>query len=702
MKTLLILLAAVLSGFSYGHREAPAGNEWESPQLLGFNKETPHAWFFSFGDVESARKVLPENSSLWMSLDGDWKFHWAPNPDERPVGFFSKDYDDSSWDMIPVPSNWNVVGIGKDGSQKYGTPIYVNINVPWWTEVKPGDWKFGVMRTPPENWTAFKVRNEVGSYRRNFEVPKDWDGKRVFINFDGVDSFFYLWINGKYVGFSKNSRNLAQFDITEYLTSGTNTVAVEVYRYSDAGNLEAQDMFRLPGIFRTVALEAKPVVSVRDIRVTPSMTSLKVDASVSGPAGKGFSISYRLYENAIYSDDNSLVAEFPSQAASCTLDYPQAKAWSAEAPHRYTLVGELKDASGKTLDIFSTVVGFREVCIKDTPAEEDEFGLAGRYFYLNGKPVKLRGVNRHETEPSMGHAITREVMEEDIRLMKQANVNHVRNSHYPDDPYWYYLCDKYGIYLMDEANIESHHYRYKEASLSHPVEWKDAHVARMVEMVASDYNHPSVIIWSMGNEAGPGKNFEYVYSAARDMDPMRPIQYERNNDISDIGCSQYPRVDWVRKVATGQGDVKYPYHINEFAHSMGNALGNFAQYWQSIDSTNFFMGGAIWDWVDQSLWNYTPEGVRYLASGGNFGDVPNDGQFVMNGVLNGDRSPKPQYFEVKKVYQNLNTYLVKISGTVGRSACSTGTIMSHAPMMRPGPLSSTENLSGQDHSMLQE
>lgn len=664
MKTLLILLAAVLSGFSYGHREAPAGNEWESPQLLGFNKEAPHAWFFSFGDVESARKVLPENSSLWMSLDGDWKFHWAPNPDERPSGFFSKDYDDSSWDMIPVPSNWNVVGIGKDGSQKYGTPIYVNINVPWWTEVKPGDWKFGVMRTPPENWTAFKVRNEVGSYRRNFEVPKDWDGKRVFINFDGVDSFFYLWINGKYVGFSKNSRNLAQFDITEYLTSGTNTVAVEVYRYSDAGNLEAQDMFRLPGIFRTVALEAKPVVFVRDIRVTPSMTSLKVDASVSGPAGKGLSISYRLYENAIYSDDNSLVAEFPSQAVSCTLDYPQAKTWSAEAPHRYTLVGELKDASGKTLDIFSTVVGFREVCIKDTPAEEDEFGLAGRYFYLNGKPVKLRGVNRHETEPSMGHAITREVMEEDIRLMKQANINHVRNSHYPDDPYWYYLCDKYGIYLMDEANIESHHYRYKEASLSHPVEWKDAHVARMVEMVASDYNHPSVIIWSMGNEAGPGKNFEYVYSAARDMDPMRPIQYERNNDISDIGCSQYPRVDWVRKVATGQGDVKYPYHINEFAHSMGNALGNFAQYWQSIDSTNFFMGGAIWDWVDQSLWNYTPEGVRYLASGGNFGDVPNDGQFVMNGVLNGDRSPKPQYFEVKKVYQNLNTSLVKISGTM--------------------------------------
>ena len=543
---LLVLAVAILSGFSFGDRVSPSGNEWQSPRELSLNKELPHAWFFSFTDVESARKVLPENSSLWMSLNGDWKFNWAPDPDSRPVDFYKNDFDDSSWDLIPVPSNWNVVGIGKDGSQKYGMPLYVNIGVPWFTELKPGDWRLGVMREPPEDWMTFKARNEVGSYRRSFEVPKGWDGKRIFINFDGVDSFFYLWINGKYVGFSKNSRNLAQFDITDYLVSGSNTLAVEVYRHSDGGNLEAQDMFRLPGIFRTVALEAKPEVSVRDIRVTPSMTSLKVDASVLDLSSSvpersrraGLSITYRLYENVLYSDENTLVAEFPAQKESCVLDYPDAKPWSAEAPRRYTLVGELKDASGKTLDIFSTIVGFREVCIKDTPADEDEFGLAGKYFYLNGKPVKLRGVNRHETEPSMGHAITREVMEEDIRLMKRANVNHVRNSHYTDDPYWYYLCDKYGIYLMDEANIESHHYRYGEASLSHPIEWKDAHVARMVEMVSSNYNHPSILIWSMGNEAGPGKNFEYVYDAARALDPMRPIQYERNNDISDIGCSQ--------------------------------------------------------------------------------------------------------------------------------------------------------------------
>ena len=660
MKTLFILIATILSGFTFGRQDAPKGDEWQSPQQLGFNKETPHAWFFSFGDIESARKVLPENSSLWMSLDGDWKFNWVPNPDERPVDFYKPDYDVSSWDVIPVPSNWNIVGIGKDGSQKYGTPIYVNVNVPWWKEVKPGDWKLGVMRTPPEDWTMYKARNEVGSYRRTFEIPKDWDGKKVFANFDGVDSFFYLWVNGEYVGFSKNSRNLAQFDITGYLVKGENTIALEVYRNSDGSNLEVQDMFRLPGIFRSVALEAKPEVSVRDIRVTPTMTSLNVSAEISG-AAKGQTITYHLYENVLYSDDNTLVADFDAQPSTCVLEFPAAKTWSAEAPHRYTMVGELKDADGKTLDIFSTIVGFREVCIKDTPASEDEFGIEGRYFFLNGKPVKLRGVNRHETEPSMGHAITREVMEEDIRLMKRANINHVRDSHYPDAPYWYFLCDKYGIYLMDEANIESHHYRYGEASLSHPIEWRAAHEARMTEMVVSNYNHPCIVIWSMGNEAGPGKNFEYTYAAARAIDPMRPIQYERNNDYSDIGCRQYPPVAWVQKVATGKGDVKYPYHINEFAHSMGNALGNFAQYWQSMDSTNFFIGGAIWDWVDQSLWNYTSDGIQYLASGGNFGDIPNDGQFVMNGVLNGDRSPKPQYFEVKKVYQNLYTTLAGVS-----------------------------------------
>jgi len=654
--TLFSILTIVLAGYSYGTSQFPDGTEWQSPENLAFNKEQPHSWFFSFTDVASATKVLPDSSNLWMSLDGDWKFNWVPNPDERPADFYRTDYDDNAWDIIPVPSNWNVQGLGKDGSQKYGTPIYVNAKVPYWWEVKPGDWKGGVMRTPPEDWTMYKTRNEVGSYRRTFTVPAEWDGKKVFVNFNGVDSFFYLWVNGRYVGFSKNSRNVAQFDITQFLIEGENLLAVEVYRNSDGSQLEAQDMFRLAGIFRTVALEAKPQICVRDIKVTPDMKSLHVETCVSGTNG-ACSIDYHLYENELYSDDCSHVADFNAQGTDCMLNFEGAKPWSAEFPQRYVLVGELKDASGTVTDIFSTSVGFREVCICDVAAEDDEFGQAGRYFLINGKPVKLRGVNRHETGPSVGHAVTRDMMKEDVMMMKRANINHVRDSHYPDDPYWYWLCDKYGIYLMDEANIESHQYRYGEASLSHPEEWRAAHLARMREMMAQNYNHPSIVIWSMGNEAGPGLNFKYTYDDAKAFDPMRPVQYERNNDYSDIGCRQYPAVAWVEKVAGGHADVKYPYHINEFAHSMGNALGNFADYWKHIDSSNHFIGGAIWDWVDQSIYNWTPDGVRYLASGGDFGDTPNDGQFVMNGIIFGDREPKPQYWEVKKVYQNLYSSL---------------------------------------------
>jgi len=651
MSLLTTLLAAALAGFAFGTAQAPDGNEWQSPERLAFNKELPHAWFFSFTDKESAAKVLPENSTLWLSLNGEWKFNWVANPEERPVDFYKSDYDDTDWGTIPVPSNWNVVGLGQDGSQRYGTPIYVNIDVPFKIEIKPDDWRLGVMRTPPEDWTMYKARNEVGSYRRTFEVPSEWSGNQVFLNFDGVDSFFYLWVNGQYAGFSKNSRNVAQFDITKYLREGENLLAVEVYRNSDGSNLEVQDMFRLPGIFRTVALEAKPHAHVRDIKVTPSLNSMSIETELTG-APAGSSISWTLLENEIYSDDGKAVAMFPDRPACTVIEYPDAKPWSAETPQRYVLVGELKDAQGQTLDIFSTYVGFREVAIREVAAEDDEFGIAGRYFLINGKAVKLRGVNRHETWPTVGHAVTREMMEADIMLMKRANVNHVRDCHYPDDPYWYILCDKYGIYLMDEANIESHHYRYGEASLSHPVEWRAAHLARMREMMAQNYNHPSIVIWSMGNEAGPGINFKYTYDDAKSFDPMRPVQYERNNDYSDIGCRQYPSVSWVENVAGGNADVKYPYHINEFAHSMGNALGNFADYWKWMDSNNRFIGGAIWDWVDQSLYNWTADGTRYLASGGDFGDIPNDGQFVMNGLLFGDREPKPQYWEVKKVYQN--------------------------------------------------
>lgn len=665
-----------LKGFSYASAEAPSGNEWQSPENLALNKEQPHAYFFNFQDVEHARKVLPENSKYWQSLNGDWKFNWAPDPDSRPKDFFKTEFDVSNWDNIPVPSSWNIYGIQKDGSLKYGVPIYVNQPVIFQHQVKVDDWRGGVMRTPPTHWTTYKHRNEVGSFRRDFEIPQDWDGREIFIDFDGVDSFFYLWINGQYVGFSKNSRNTASFNITKYLQKGKNVVAAEVYRNSDGSFLEAQDMFRLPGIFRTVALHAKPKVQVRDLRVIPDLDatytngSLAISADIRNlgkKAVKGYKIVYTLYANNLYSDENTAVANATvsatvdpvkpneiQEAENVELKVQNPNKWSAEAPYRYTLVAELKDAKNRTVETVSTIVGFRKVEIKDTPASQDEFGLAGRYYYVNGKTVKLKGVNRHESNPAVGHAITREMMENEIMLMKRGNINHVRNSHYTDDPYWYFLCDKYGIYLEDEANIESHEYYYGAASLSHPVEWENAHVARVMEMVHSNINNPAIVIWSLGNEAGPGKNFVTAYDALKKVDKSRPVQYERNNSIVDMGSNQYPSIGWVRGAVKGNYNIKYPFHISEYAHSMGNACGNLIDYWEAIESTNFFCGGAIWDWVDQSMYNYDKEtGERYLAYGGDFGDTPNDGQFVMNGIVFGDLEPKPQYYEVKKVYQNI-------------------------------------------------
>lgn len=672
----------VLGGYFYQQQEAPTGWEWQSPDSVAVNKQQPHAWFFSFRNIDEARKVLPENSSYWKSLDGMWKFHWAPNPDERPKDFFRTDYDVSKWDDIKVPMNWNMAGLQRNGKNKYGDPLYSNQRVIFQHSWQPmNDWKGGVMRTPPKDWMTYRNRNEVGSYRRTFSVPADWKGQEIYLNFDGVDSFFYLYINGKYVGFSKNSRNLAEFNITPYLNKEgeENTVAVEVYRHSDGSFLESQDMFRLPGIFRTVALTAKPQVQVRDFKAIPDLDETYSNAklyitaqlqNLSKKAIKGYTIQYSLYANRLYSDENTLLSGVTASAKlagklnakgeislEATLDAAnKVSLWSAEAPHRYTLVGELKDGKGRTVQTFSTFVGFRKVEIKETPAEKDEFGLAGRYYYLNGQPIKLKGVNRHENNVKAGHTVSREQMEHEVFLMKRGNINHVRNCHYPDAPYWYYLCDKYGIYLEDEANIESHEYYYGKQSLSHVPEFRNAHIARNMEMVHATVNHPSVVIWSLGNEAGPGKTFVDCYNAIKAYDTSRPVQYERNNDIVDMGSNQYPSIAWVQGAVQGKYKLKYPFHISEYAHSMGNACGNLIDYWDAIESTNFFMGGAIWDWVDQALDKQDPAtGKTYWAYGGDFGkdNKPNDGMFCMNGIMRPDLTPKAQYFEVKKVYQNV-------------------------------------------------
>lgn len=658
--------------------KAPAGNEWNNPAVLALNKEMPRAWFFSFKNKDEARKVLPENSSYWKSLDGMWKFHFAKSPDQRPAEFYRPNYDVSQWEEITVPGSWNVLGISKkDGSRKWGSPIYVNQWVIFGSETKVGDWKKGVMRDKPTWYTTHEYPNEVGSYKRTFEVPEDWDGREVFICFDGVDSFFYLWINGQYVGFSKNSRNAARFNITRYLRKGKNDVSVEVYRSSDGSFLEAQDMFRLPGIFRTVSIYSTPKLQVRDLVIIPDLDPdyrngmLKITASVRNLSGKKadeYRMRYSLYANNLYQDDNTLVSttetanfNLPKEGETqsvLAMYVTTPKLWSAEEPNRYTLVGELVDKKNNVIETVSSIVGFRKVEIKDTKADDDEFGKAGRYYYVNGKTVKLKGVNRHENNPATGHAITREQMEREVMLMKQANINHVRCSHYPDDPYWYYLCNKYGIYLEDEANIESHEYFYGKESLSHPEEWRPAHVARVMEMVHSDVNNPSIVIWSLGNEAGPGHNFVAAYDSLKAFDKSRPVQYERNNDIVDMGSNQYPSVGTTQAIASGNGGWKCPFHISEFAHSMGNACGSLSDIWDAVESSNFICGGAIWDWVDQAINNYLPNGQHYFGYGGDFGDRPNDGQFCMNGVMFPDLEPKPQYYEVKHVYQNISAKML--------------------------------------------
>ena len=664
-----------LAGFAYGDVAAPAGNEWESPQQLSLNKEQPKAWFFNFASIESARKVLPDASEYYQSLDGTWRFNWVPNPSERPVDFYKTDFDDTKWDNVEVPMNWNVYGIQKDGSQKYGTPIYVNQPVIFKHQVAVGDWKKGVMREPAPHHTTYKHRNEVGSYRRTFTIPEEWKGREIFINFDGVDSFFYLWINGQYVGFSKNSRNLAAFNITKYLAKkGENVVAVEVYRNSDASFLEAQDMFRLPGIFRTVSLTATAPVQLRDIRVRTDLdanyndgtANIEVDVrNLSKKEIKNYTVEATLYANKLFSDENEIVAGSTTSAAvaatvagatntsKLAIAVKAPNKWSGEAPYRYTLVVQLKNKKGKVVETASTYFGFREVEIKDTPAEKDEFGLAGRYFYVNGQPVKLKGVNRHESNLERGHAITREQMYNEVMLMLRGNINHVRCSHYPDAPFWYYLCDKYGISLEDEANIESHEYYYDKESLSHVPEFEAAHIARVMEMAHATINSPSIVIWSLGNEAGPGVNFEKAYAELHKFDASRPVQYERNNNIVDMGSNQYPAIAWVRGAVKGKYNIKYPFHISEYAHSMGNAGGNLKDYWEAMESTNFFCGGAIWDWADQAFYNYDKKGNKYMGYGGDFGDRPNDHLFCMNGVMLPDHTPKPEYYEVKKVYQNV-------------------------------------------------
>ena len=634
---------------------APTGNEWQDNQNLSLGKEPTRAAFSSFETEEAALGVLPEASVRTVSLDSDtaWKFNWAKDPSSRPVDFYKPSYDVSKWPSIAVPCSWQAMGAG-NGGKGWGTALYTNVPYPFQKDA-PGGSK--VMLDPPKHFTNYAARNPVGSYRRDFDLPKDWLAKGdVFLKFDGVDSFFYLWVNGAYVGFSKDSRSPAEFNVTKFLKDGKNTVALEVYRYSDGSYLEDQDMFRLSGIFRRTWLLSRPKDRIVNFRLNAKPTvkdkfegawKLAVEVEKTGGGGE--------WTVAVYSSAGELVKKenftlplstshsHSTSNSSLHLSLPNIKPWSAESPTCYTVV------IGNGKEFVSTVYGFRVSEMRTEPS-----GVTR--YYLNGQKIKLKGANRHETDPLYGHYVPKARQEQDVKQLKAANCNCVRNAHYPQDDYWYYLCDIHGIYLVDEANVESHGYGYGAQSLSHQPSWKKATVDRNRSMVIRNYNHPSVVIWSLGNEAGPGENFRAANAAIKALDPVRPIHYERDWSVADMDGCQYPAVPWTWDKAA-QKKSKKPFYISEYAHNMGNAMGNLKDYQDAIESSDVILGATIWDWVDQGLYKKVEKrgeggADRIIAFGGDFGDKPNDGFFCMNGCVLSDRTLEPGYWEIKHVYQN--------------------------------------------------
>ncbi|MDX1315024.1 MAG: glycoside hydrolase family 2 TIM barrel-domain containing protein, partial [Eudoraea sp.] len=487
-------------------------NDWENQAIISINKEAPHATYIPYSDIDQALREVPGNSPWYQSLNGTWKFNWVSHPDMRLVDFYKTNYDVSYWDDIIVPSNWQLQG--------YGKPIYTNVRYPF-SKNPPK-----ILGPAPKGFTKNELPNPVGAYKRDFTVPEEWDGREIFVHFAGVKSAFYLWINGVKVGYSQGSMTPAEFNITDYVTAGENTIAVEVYRWSDGSYLEDQDFWRLSGIYRDVFLYAAPEVHLWDYflksELADDFKTAKFIADLEfknfGKGGKVKLETYLLDDGKKFRNEKPLlVTEINSvskkngykTSISATIDNP--KLWSAEVPDLYNVVFVLKDSEDKVLEVLSSTYGFRKIEIKD------------QQLWVNGKSVLLKGVNRHEHDPFTGRYVSLESMLKDVLLFKQFNVNTVRTSHYPNHPDFYKLCDRYGVYVIDEANVESHGMGYGKESLGHDVSWQKAHVDRQLRMVERDKNHPSIIMWSMGNEAGPGVNFEACREAILKIDESRPI-----------------------------------------------------------------------------------------------------------------------------------------------------------------------------------
>ena len=627
---LVVLSVLIVSGWA---ADRP---EWDNPSIVKVGVEKPHATMMVYPTADMARAAQPSQSPWYQSLNGTWKFQGSLRPADRPLDFYRPAFKDGAWRTIPVPSSWQMHG--------FDIPIYTNIIYPW-----PQD--------PKAAPNVPKDFNPVGSYRRTFTVPPLWKGRKVYLHFEGVDSAFYAWVNGIKLGYSEDSRTPAEFDITPHLKAGQNLLAVEVYRFGDGAFLEDQDMWRMSGIYRDVFLWSTAERHVRDFEVKTELdgeyqnAELKVAAQVTNPAN--CTLEAELFDAA-----GSSVGKASAPCAADTplsMKVPDAKKWSAESPYLYQVLLTLTDSAGKVIEVIPQNVGFRKVEIK------------GGRFLVNGRPILVKGVNRHEHSAINAKTVDRGSMIKDIELMKQFNINAVRTSHYPNHTDWYDLCDWYGLYVLDEANIETHHYGNDPNNrLMNSPEWTPAFMDRVQRMVERDKNHPSVIIWSMGNEAGEGLNAKLTYEWTKQRDPSRPFHYEgstsQGGSNADINSFMYPSPERVKQLAAKRPDM--PLILCEYSHAMGNSSGGLKEYWDIFYSGTNAQGAFVWDWVDQGIRLPVPGEYKentsaqyFYAYGGWWEDktgVRNDNNFNNNGLVSANRTPHPGLWAIKYVYRYLH------------------------------------------------
>ena len=634
-----VLFCAVLASVSGRAQTAPP--DWENPQVIAINKLPYHATL----QLPSREKECKEI----ISLDGRWLFHWSPCPEERPSDFWRTDYDVSQWDSIAVPGNWQM--------QNFGKPIYTNYRYPF----RPNP--PSVSGEPPRDWYAYDHRNPVGSYVTFINITREMLRHNLILHFGGFKSAMYVWVNGQRVGYSQNGMSPAEFDVTSYLRAGSNRLAVEVYRWSDGSYLEDVDMWRFSGLFRSVQLWVRPLTHISDYSVTTDLSNDFQEATVRARVelcntslrkARDLTVALLIDGQETLGCMKLLAAGDTSHVElTCRLQCP--RLWSAEKPNLYPMSVELRDRKGNTIEHFDNHLGVRRI------------EIVGEVLKINGKNVKFRGVNRHDHHPRMGRYVDDTTCELDIRLMKQCNINFLRTTVYPHTPIIYELCDRYGLYVMDEASNESHGFGIGNREMGEAPPWRRAHVDRAVSFVMRDRNHPSIVLWSMGNEAGAGENVRAMRDTIHVIDPTRPVFYDSDRRYSDIYDDSYLYPEEMRRVAERVSDR--PFMMREYCHAMGNSMGNLQEYWDIIYADSSICGAAIWDWADQGLAkpidgsplrfssSLRLQSDEFWAYGGDFGDQPNDGPFLINGIVAPDRTPHPQYYEVQHVYQPIRFVL---------------------------------------------